>query len=115
MAARAEPRPQWRGLTPTQTASLGIFLGCFAFLLALPPITARAPWWPALVGIPAVGAGIWAVTSGVKRLGWLAGAAGVLGDQLGERLVGAPGHARPGEGLADRGAQIDPPLPTQRP
>jgi general nucleoside transport system permease protein len=82
-ATRAEPRAVWRGLTPRETASLGIVLGCLAFLLALPPITARAPWWPALVGIPAVGAGIWAVTSGVKRLGWLAVAAGILGTALG--------------------------------
>jgi simple sugar transport system permease protein len=83
MAATAEPRTVWRGLTPAQTASLGIFLGCLAFLLALPPITARTPWWPALAGIPAVGAGIWAITSGVKRLGWLAVAAGILGTALG--------------------------------
>jgi general nucleoside transport system permease protein len=83
MAARAEPRPVWRGLTPSQVASLGIVLGCLAFLLALPPITARAPWWPALAGIPAIGAGIWALTSGVRRLGWLAVAAGILGTALG--------------------------------
>jgi general nucleoside transport system permease protein len=83
MAARAEPRLVWRGLTPSQVASLGIVLGCLAFLLALPPITARAPWWPALAGIPAIGAGIWAVTSGVRRLGWLAVATGILGTALG--------------------------------
>jgi general nucleoside transport system permease protein len=83
MAARAEPRVVWRGLNPGQVASLGIVLGCLAFLLALPPITARAPWWPALAGIPAIGAGIWAVTSGVRRLGWLAVAAGILGTALG--------------------------------
>jgi general nucleoside transport system permease protein len=83
MAARAEPRVVWRGLNPGQVASLGIVLGCLAFLLALPPITARAPWWPALAGIPAISAGIWAVTSGVRRLGWLAVAAGILGTALG--------------------------------
>jgi general nucleoside transport system permease protein len=83
MAARAEPRVVWRGLNPSQVASLGIVLGCLAFLLALPPITARAPWWPALAGIPAIGAGIWAVTSGVRRLGWLAVATGILGTALG--------------------------------
>jgi general nucleoside transport system permease protein len=73
----------WRGLNPGQVATLGIVLGCLAFLLALPPITARAPWWPALAGIPAIGAGIWAVTSGVRRLGWLAVVAGILGTTLG--------------------------------
>jgi ABC-type uncharacterized transport system permease subunit len=83
MAARAEPRLVWRGLNPGQVATLGIVLGCLAFLLALPPITARAPWWPALAGIPAIGAGIWAVTSGVRRLGWLAVVAGILGTALG--------------------------------
>jgi general nucleoside transport system permease protein len=83
MAARAEPRLVWRGLNPGQVATLGIVLGCLAFLLALPPITARAPWWPALAGIPAIGAGIWAVTSGVRRLGWLAVVAGILGTTLG--------------------------------
>jgi general nucleoside transport system permease protein len=83
MAARAEPRPMLRGLTPKETGVLGILLGCFAFLLALPPITARAPWWPALAGLAAIGAGIWAVTSGVKRIGWFAISAGILGTFLG--------------------------------
>src|SRR5947208_2830764 len=83
MAARAEPRPQWRGLTPRETGVLGILLGCFAFLLALPPISARAPWWPALAGLAAIGAGIWALTSGVRRIGWFAISAGILGTVLG--------------------------------
>jgi len=58
MATRAATHPMLRGLTPKQTGVLGILLGCFAFLLALPPISARAPWWPILVGLVAVAAGI---------------------------------------------------------
>ncbi|MGB8004736.1 MAG: ABC transporter permease [Gaiellaceae bacterium] len=83
MAARAEPTLVQRGITPRQVATLGILLGCFAFLLALPPITARAPWWPALAGIPAIAAGVWALSRGVKRPGWFAVSAGILGIGLG--------------------------------
>src|SRR6059058_4512697 len=83
MATRAVARPIWRGFTPREVGILGILLGCFAFLLALPPISARAPWWPILVGLVAVAAGIWAVTSGVKRFGWFAITAGILGIFLG--------------------------------
>jgi general nucleoside transport system permease protein len=83
MAARAELPVVRRGITPVQVATLGILLGCFAFLLALPPITARAPWWPALAGIPAIGAGVWALSRGVTRPGWFAISAGILGTALG--------------------------------
>jgi simple sugar transport system permease protein len=83
MAARAEPTLARRGITPRQVATLGILLGCFAFLLALPPITARAPWWPALAGIPAIAAGVWALSRGVVRPGWFAISAGILGIGLG--------------------------------
>jgi general nucleoside transport system permease protein len=83
MAARAEPRPLWRGIGVREVATLGIVLGCLAFLLALPPITARAPWWPALAGVPAIAAGIWAVSRGAGRVGWFSVAAGILGIALG--------------------------------
>jgi general nucleoside transport system permease protein len=83
MATQAEPRPILRGLTPKEVGVLGILLGCLAFLLALPPISARAPWWPTLAGLAAIAAGIWAVTSGVKRIGWFAVSAGILGTALG--------------------------------
>ena len=43
MATRAEPHPLLRGLTPKETGVLGVLLGCLAFLLALPPISTRAP------------------------------------------------------------------------
>src|SRR5262249_20289698 len=68
MVARAE-NPLWPGFGARQIAIGGIVLGCFAFLVALPPITARAPWWPPLLGILAIGAGVWAVSRGVGRVG----------------------------------------------
>jgi simple sugar transport system permease protein len=83
MATRAEVRPLWRGIGAREVATLGILLGCLAFLLALPPITARAPWWPALAGVPAIAAGIWAVSRGAGRVGWFSVAAGILGIGLG--------------------------------
>jgi ABC-type uncharacterized transport system permease subunit len=83
MATRAEARPIWRGFTPREVGILGILLGCFAFLLALPPISSRAPLWPTLVGLLAIAAGIWTLTSGVKRVGWFAISAGILGAALG--------------------------------
>jgi ABC-type uncharacterized transport system permease subunit len=82
MAARAE-QPLWSGFGARQIAVGGIVLGCFAFLVALPPITARAPWWPPLLGVLAIAAGIWSVTRGARRLGWFAVAAGILGIGLG--------------------------------
>ena len=60
-------------------AYLGIVLGLLAFYLALPPIVARTPVLPIVIGIFAVAAGIWAVTRGERRLGWGAVAAGILG------------------------------------
>jgi ABC-type uncharacterized transport system permease subunit len=83
MAARAETRPIWRGFTPREVGILGILLGCFAFFLALPPISSRALLWPTLVGLLAIAAGIWTLTSGVKRIGWFAISAGILGAALG--------------------------------
>jgi general nucleoside transport system permease protein len=84
VAARAETLQ--RGLGSRQVASVGIALGCVAFLLALPlgtTIPTRSPLWPTVVGVLAVAAGIWAVSRGTRRLGWLAVAAGVLGIALG--------------------------------
>src|SRR5919201_736074 len=86
-AARAEVAAFGRRAGPREVASLGILLGCVAFLLALPlgkTIPTREPLWPAIVGVLAIAAGIWAVTRGTRRLGWLAvAAAGVLGIALG--------------------------------
>jgi general nucleoside transport system permease protein len=86
MAVRAETGALTRGFGSREVASFGIGLGCLAFLLALPlgnTIPTRSPLWPAVVGVLAVAAGIWAVSRGTRRLGWLAVAAGILGIALG--------------------------------
>jgi general nucleoside transport system permease protein len=72
-----------RGPTTNDVATAGIILGLFAFFLTLPPISARQPWWPVLVGLVAVAAGIAAVSRGAGRNGWLAIAAGLVGIALG--------------------------------
>jgi simple sugar transport system permease protein len=77
-AERVARRP-----TTNDVATVGIILGLFAFFLTLPPISARQPWWPVLVGLVAVAAGVAAVSRGVRRTGWLAVAAGLIGIALG--------------------------------
>jgi simple sugar transport system permease protein len=77
-AERVARRP-----TTNDVATVGIILGLFAFFLTLPPISARQPWWPVLVGLVAVAAGVAAVSRGVRRTGWLAVAAGLVGIVLG--------------------------------
>ena len=69
--------------TPRTIAWAGIFLGGLAFFLALPPVEARAPWVPLLVGLLAVACGVWAVARDVGRLGWGAVAVGLMGIGLG--------------------------------
>jgi general nucleoside transport system permease protein len=64
-------------------AIAGILVGLAAFWIALPPLNVRSPLWPALIGIVAVALGVWAVSRGVKRLGWGAVVAGVGGIGLG--------------------------------
>ncbi len=58
-------------------------LGLAAFFVALPPITARSPVWPVLLGLLGLAAGIWSVTRGVGRLAWGAVALSVVGIGLG--------------------------------
>jgi general nucleoside transport system permease protein len=60
-------------------AIIGIALGVFAFWLALPPLTTRSPVGSIVAGVLAIGAGVWAVTRGDRKVGWGAVAAGVLG------------------------------------
>jgi general nucleoside transport system permease protein len=62
--------------------TVGIVVGVVAFILAIPPITARTPVWPVLLGIVAVLFGIVAVTRGGGRVGWGAIAAGIVGGGL---------------------------------
>jgi ABC-type uncharacterized transport system permease subunit len=71
-------------LRDPQTAGIaGIFLGVIACFVALPPITARSPLYPVLVGIAACVIGLSAALRGRRRLGWGAFAAGVIGIGLG--------------------------------
>jgi ABC-type uncharacterized transport system permease subunit len=75
-AARRWPRDTWAG-------RVGIALGLFAFLVALPPFRVNAPWAPALIGLLAFAAGIWALSRGQTRPGWTAIGFGVVGIGLG--------------------------------
>jgi simple sugar transport system permease protein len=60
-------------------ATAGIILGVVAGWLALPPVATRSITLPLLLGVLAVAAGIWAVSRDVKRPGWGAIAAGLIG------------------------------------
>jgi ABC-type uncharacterized transport system permease subunit len=76
--------PVWNRLREPQTAGIaGIVLGVVACFVALPPVTARSPLYPVLVGIAAAILGLSAALRGLRRLGWGALAAGVLGIVLG--------------------------------
>jgi general nucleoside transport system permease protein len=68
---------------PRTVAWAGLVLGTLAFWFALPPVQARAPWVPLLVGLLAVACGVWAISRGVGRLAWGAAAVGVIGIGLG--------------------------------
>jgi general nucleoside transport system permease protein len=83
-------RDRWA--TEELVARIGIVLGVFAFVVALPavskhvawfPPTAREAWWPVLIGLAAIAAGIWAVTRDVTRLGWTAVGMGIVGIGMG--------------------------------
>ena len=74
----------WQRLRRPRTFGVaGLLLGVLAAFLAIPPIMARTILWPILVGILAIGFGIWTITRGERRLGWGAVAAGVFGIALG--------------------------------
>ena len=76
--------PVWNRLRDPRTAGIaGIVLGVLACFVALPPITARSPLYPVLVGIAAAVLGLSTALRGLRRLGWGAFAAGVLGIVLG--------------------------------
>jgi simple sugar transport system permease protein len=68
---------------PRDVAWLGIVLGILAFFFALPPVEARAPSVPLLVGLVGIACGIWAVTRGIGRLAWGAIAMSLIGIGLG--------------------------------
>jgi simple sugar transport system permease protein len=76
--------PVWNRIRlPRTWGIVGILLGVVACLVALPPITARSPVYPVLVGIAAALLGLAAALRGLRRVGWGAVAAGILGIALG--------------------------------
>ncbi|HEX2288525.1 MAG TPA: ABC transporter permease [Gaiellaceae bacterium] len=82
--AEAERSPAVERLSsPRSIGLLGIVLGVLAFWLALPPLAARSPVVPVLVGMLAIAAGIFSVTRGGGRVAWGAVASGILGIVLG--------------------------------
>jgi general nucleoside transport system permease protein len=72
---------------PAHVARFGIVLAALAFFLTLPPVKTDYRWVPALIGIVAAACGVWAISRGVRRLGWGAVAAGLLGIALGNLAV----------------------------
>jgi simple sugar transport system permease protein len=62
---------------------LGVALGALAFWLAVPPVAARTILVPILIGLLAIGAGIWAFTRDERRVGMGAVIVGALGIALG--------------------------------
>ena len=81
----AEFTARLRDRYPTETliARGAVAIGLLAFVVALPPFKARAPWVPVLVGLIAVAAGIWVLTRGMRRPGWTAIGFGLVGIALG--------------------------------
>jgi general nucleoside transport system permease protein len=65
--------------SPRTAAGVGVFLGLFAFWLALPPVATRSIAVPVVVGGAAIAIGLWLVTRGDLRPGWSAVAAGLVG------------------------------------
>jgi len=68
---------------PREVAWAGVLLGMLAFFFALPPVEARAPWVPLLVGLAGSACGVWAVTRRSGRVGWGAVVVGLIGIALG--------------------------------
>jgi len=68
---------------PRAIAWAGIVFGVVAFWVALPPLKVREPVLPIVLGLVAIALGTWAVTRGVRRLGWGAITVAVLGIGLG--------------------------------
>jgi len=76
--------PIWGRLRdPRTNGAAGILLGVLACFVAIPPITARSPIYPVLIGIAAAVLGLGAALRGRRRLGWGAVAAGLIGIGLG--------------------------------
>jgi general nucleoside transport system permease protein len=72
------PEVTWRTV-----AWAGVVVGIAAAFVALPPIQARSPVWPVVIGLVALTIGIGSFIRGEKRIGSYAIAAGVFGFLIG--------------------------------
>ena len=68
---------------PVYVGAAGIVLGALSFWVTLPPVTARYPAWPIVLGAAAAAAGAFAAWRGARRVGISAITVGVLGAALG--------------------------------
>ena len=68
---------------PRSIATAAMAISALGFFIVLPPITQRSPLWPVALGLIGTLCGIAAVTRGVRRLGWLAVALGIVSMGLG--------------------------------
>jgi ABC-type uncharacterized transport system permease subunit len=68
---------------PRSIAITAMAISALGFFIVLPPITQRSPLWPVALGLIGTLCGIAAVTRGVRRLGWLAVALGIVSMGLG--------------------------------
>ena len=85
----ARLRERWPA--DTVIARAAVVVGLFAFVVALPPFRANAPWVPVLVGLLAAAGGIWVLTRGLRRPGWTAIGFVIVGIGLGILATRASG------------------------
>jgi ABC-type uncharacterized transport system permease subunit len=85
----ARVRERWQ--TEVLVARIAVAVALFAFVVALPPFKANAPWAPILVGLIAIAGGIWVLTRGLRRPGWTAIGFGIVGIALGLLATRASG------------------------
>jgi len=77
---------RWRDRLPERDRAVawaGIVIGVGAAWVAMPPVTARSPVWPIVVGLLAITLGALAIARGVRKLGVGAIVAGMLGITVG--------------------------------
>jgi general nucleoside transport system permease protein len=79
MSAAVATADREAALSPRHVAWAAIAVGIVAWFIALPPALVRSPIPSVVLGVAAIGAGIWVVGHDEKRLGWGAVAAGVIG------------------------------------
>lgn len=79
MSTAVATRGPSSALQPAYAGWAGLALGFLAWFIALPPILLRTPVPSILIGLMAIGAGVWAIRGEQRRLGWGAVAAGVIG------------------------------------